>query len=123
MTRSTRIETDTAERPHLRTGQRALAEDVTTLVHGAEHTAGVQAASAALFGKGELGSLDAATLGAALHEAPHVSVPAGELPLVVDLLVATELSAEQVSGPAGHRRGWRLRQQRAADRPRMAPRP
>ncbi len=89
------LEADTTERPHLRAGQRALAEDVTTLVHGADQTAGVQAASAALFGKGELASLDSATLGAALHEAPHVNVPAGELPLVVDLLVATELSASK----------------------------
>ncbi len=89
------IEAETAERPHLRTGQRVLAEDVTTLVHGVEHTASVQAASAALFGKGELAAIDAGTLGAALSEAPHVSVPAGELPLVVDLLVATELSASK----------------------------
>jgi tyrosyl-tRNA synthetase len=89
------IEAETAERPHLRTGQRVLAEDVTTLVHGVEHTARVQAASAALFGKGELAAIDAGTLGAALSEAPHVSVPAGELPLVVDLLVATELFASK----------------------------
>ncbi len=89
------VEADTVERPHLRAGQRALAEDVTTLVHGADHTARVQEASAALFGKGELASLDPATLGAALREAPHVSVPAGELPSVVDLLVATELTASK----------------------------
>ncbi len=89
------LEADTAERPHLRAGQRALAEDLTTLVHGAQNTARVQEASAALFGKGELGALDDATLAAALHEAPHVRVPAGDLPTVVDLLVATELSASK----------------------------
>lgn len=89
------LETDMSERPHLRAGQRALAEDVTTLVHGAQQTAGVQAASSALFGRGELESLDAATLGAALAEAPHVGVPAGQLPLIVDLLVTTELSASK----------------------------
>jgi tyrosyl-tRNA synthetase len=86
------LEVDTVERPHLRAGQRALAEDLTTLVHGAEHTARVQAASAALFGKGDLQTLDDATLAAALHETPHVRVPAGELPTLVDLLVASELS-------------------------------
>jgi tyrosyl-tRNA synthetase len=91
----TALESDVSERPHLRSGQRALAEDVTTLVHGAENTARVQEASAALFGKGDLGSIDAATLGAALREAPHVTVPAGDLPGVVDLLVATELSASK----------------------------
>jgi tyrosyl-tRNA synthetase len=89
------LETDTVERPHLRAGQRALAEDITTLVHGADHTARVQEASAALFGKGDLRALDPATLGAALHEAPHVSLPAGELPPIVDLLVATELTASK----------------------------
>jgi tyrosyl-tRNA synthetase len=91
----TALEADVAERPHLRSAQRALAEDVTTLVHGQENTVRVQEASAALFGKGELGSIDAATLGAALHEAPHVTVPAGDLPGVIDLLVATELSASK----------------------------
>ncbi|MCZ3386906.1 MAG: tyrosine--tRNA ligase [Actinomycetia bacterium] len=89
------IEADTIERPHVRTGQRALAEDVTTLVHGAEHTVSVQAASAALFGKGELASLDPETLAAALVEAPHVSVPIGQLTTIVDLFVATELSASK----------------------------
>jgi tyrosyl-tRNA synthetase len=86
------LDSDTRERPHLRAGQRALAQELTTLVHGADHTARVEAASAALFGKGDLAGLDAETLGAALHETPHVRVPAGELPPLVDLLVATELS-------------------------------
>ena len=55
----------------------------------------VEAASAALFGRGELAEVDPATLGAALREAPHVTVPAGDLPTLVDLLVATELSASK----------------------------
>lgn len=89
------IEAETSERPHLRTGQRALAEDVTTLVHGAEQTISVQAASSALFGKGELASLDPDTLTAALHEAPHVSLPISQLSTIVDLFVATELAASK----------------------------
>jgi tyrosyl-tRNA synthetase len=89
------LEADTAERPHLRSAQRALAQDLTTLVHGPEETRGVEAASAALFGRGELAAVDAATLGAALREAPHVSLPAGDLPALIDLLVATELSASK----------------------------
>jgi tyrosyl-tRNA synthetase len=53
----------------------------------------VEAASEALFGKGELSDLDAATLDAALAEVPHVKVSAeGDLPTIVDLLVAAELS-------------------------------
>jgi tyrosyl-tRNA synthetase len=86
------LDEDTRERPHLRAGQRALAKELTGLVHGSEQTGRVEAASAALFGKGDLAELDAETLGAALHETPHVQVPAGELPMLVDLLAATELS-------------------------------
>ena len=44
-----------AEEPFRRAAQKALAADVTTLVHGADATAAVQAASEALFGKGDLG--------------------------------------------------------------------
>ena len=47
------------EEPFRRAAQRALAADVTTLVHGAAATAAVQAASEALFGKGDLDALDA----------------------------------------------------------------
>jgi tyrosyl-tRNA synthetase len=80
----------TASRPHAREAQQRLAEDLTTLVHGQEHTDRVVAASAALFGRGDLRALDASTLAAALHEAPHVEV-AGELRSVAALLAETEL--------------------------------
>ena len=86
----------TAERPQAREAQRALAADVTTLVHGATETQRVQEAAKALFGQGELGSLDAATLAAALREAPHVELGAGEpIPAYADLLVATGLVASK----------------------------
>lgn len=89
------LESATQERPQAREGQRALAQLVTSLVHGADETARIESASKALFGQGDLASLDAATLGAALREAPHVQVPAGPLPPVVDLLTATELVASK----------------------------
>ena len=60
-----------AEKPFLREAQRALAAEVTTLVHGAAHTAAVQAASEALFGKGEVHALDARTLTDATAELPR----------------------------------------------------
>ena len=41
------LEAEHAEKPFLRSGQKALAEEVTTLVHGAEETAQAQAAAAA----------------------------------------------------------------------------
>jgi tyrosyl-tRNA synthetase len=62
------LETATAERPFAREAQRALAGDVTTLVHGAEATAAAIAASSALFGRGALDAIDAGTLAAALAE-------------------------------------------------------
>jgi tyrosyl-tRNA synthetase len=87
------LERRTAEQPFLRAGQKALAEHVTTLVHGAEETDRIKLASAALFGGGDLGSLDPATLGAALREAGTTRVSRGpSLPTVVDLLVETGLA-------------------------------
>ncbi|MEU0668766.1 tyrosine--tRNA ligase [Streptomyces lavendulocolor] len=68
------LEKVTQERPQARTAQRALAEELTTLVHGAEQCAAVIAASKALFGQGELAELDEATLAAALAELPHARV-------------------------------------------------
>jgi tyrosyl-tRNA synthetase len=87
------LEQQTAEKPFLRAGQKALAEQMTTMVHGAAETARIQAASTALFGGGALHDLDVATLAAALREAGSVEVkPADAMPSVVDLLVTTGLS-------------------------------
>ena len=77
------------EEPFRRAAQRALAADMTTLVHGAEATASVQAASEALFGKGDLSALDESTLVDATAELPGADVPVGTA--VVDALVATGL--------------------------------
>jgi tyrosyl-tRNA synthetase len=87
------LEHQTDEKPFLRAGQKKLAEEVTSFVHGAEETERIRAASAALFGGGDLHALDAGTLGAALQEAGGGEVPATEeLPTIVDLLVAAGLS-------------------------------
>ncbi|HEY6738382.1 MAG TPA: tyrosine--tRNA ligase [Actinopolymorphaceae bacterium] len=86
------LEKATADRPAARQAQRALAEELTTLVHGADECAKVVAASQALFGRGALNEIDRRTLDAALREAPHVTVEVGDdLPPVVDLLARTEL--------------------------------
>ena len=87
------LEKLTEERPQARAAQRALAEELTTLVHGGEQTAAVVAASRALFGQGELGDLDAATLSAALSEVPHIQV--AELGPVVDLFAEVGLVASK----------------------------
>jgi tyrosyl-tRNA synthetase len=79
------LEKEIAERPAARAGQRRLAEEVTTLVHGQAETQQVVAASQALFGRGSLVDLAPATLRAALVEAGLTEVP-GELPPVPALL-------------------------------------
>jgi tyrosyl-tRNA synthetase len=87
------LEQQTAEKPFLRAGQKALAHEVTSLVHGVEETERIKAASAALFGGGDLHALDPGTLGAALQEAGGAEVPRGdELPTITDLLVTAGLS-------------------------------
>ncbi|MEU6993783.1 tyrosine--tRNA ligase [Streptomyces sp. NPDC046465] len=87
------IEKQTEERPQARAAQRALAEELTTLVHGADQCAAVIAASKALFGQGELADLDEATLAAALSELPRTEV--AELGPVVDLLAEVGLVASK----------------------------
>lgn len=89
------LEKTTAERPQLRAGQRRLAEELTTLVHGAEETRRVIAASQALFGRGELRELGAETLAAAMAEAPTGTVRLADRPTIVDLLVASGLAASK----------------------------
>jgi tyrosyl-tRNA synthetase len=72
------LEESLRERPQAREAQRALAEELTDLVHGPGERAKVEAAAKALFGQGELSELDGATLDAALVEAPHAVVPHAE---------------------------------------------
>ena len=85
----------TAERPQARAAQRALAEELTTLLHGADELARVQAASAALFGAGALEELDEPTLTSALAEAPSVTVSGEAQPLVDLLAEALSLSRSE----------------------------
>jgi tyrosyl-tRNA synthetase len=83
------LERQVAQEPFRRAAQKTLAADVTTLVHGAAATAAVQAASEALFGKGDLRGLDARTLADATAELPGGEVHVGMS--VVDALVAVGL--------------------------------
>jgi tyrosyl-tRNA synthetase len=83
------LERSTQERPRARAAQRALAEELTTLVHGVGQCAAVIAASKALFGQGELAELDEPTLAAALSEVP--SAPVAELAPIAELLALVGL--------------------------------
>jgi tyrosyl-tRNA synthetase len=83
------LEAASRERPAARTAQRALADELTSLVHGADQTRAAEHASRALFGQAPLDELDEATLTAALRETPAaVAEPVSTL---TDLLVATGL--------------------------------
>ncbi|HEX3964632.1 MAG TPA: tyrosine--tRNA ligase [Trebonia sp.] len=93
------LEAAVVERPAAREAQRVLAEDMTTLVHGADECARVIAASRALFGQGSLADLDEATLAAALAEVRPFRVESGageELPTVASLMASAGI-VESVS--------------------------
>ena len=87
------LEKVTEERPQARTAQRALAEELTTLVHGADQCAAVIGASRALFGQGDLVELDEATLAAAISELPSAQL--SELGQVTDMFVEVGLAASK----------------------------
>lgn len=89
------LEEATLNRPHERQAQRRLARELTTLVHGAGATDAVEHAAQALFGRGELHGLDEATLSAALRETSVAELRPGGPDGIVDLLVATGLSASK----------------------------
>ncbi|WP_248259463.1 tyrosine--tRNA ligase [Georgenia sp. EYE_87] len=84
------LEDAVATRPQAREAQRALAEDVTTLVHGPDAAERVRRASQALFGRDELRELDGRTLRDAVAELPRGEAIVGES-TVVDLLLASGL--------------------------------
>jgi tyrosyl-tRNA synthetase len=89
-TEITDLEKSHNENPGLREAHRALARELTALVHSEETTQRVEAAAHALFGQGELSELDEATLASALAELPRTTVSASEeIPTWVDLLAAT----------------------------------
>jgi tyrosyl-tRNA synthetase len=71
------LDAETAERPHQRAGQKALARSVVALVHGEGEVAKCEETSAALFGE-EIARLSEEMLLAATEDAPSTSVPRAE---------------------------------------------
>jgi tyrosyl-tRNA synthetase len=80
-----RLELAVAQEPFKREAQRRLAREVTSLVHGETAAQGASDASEALFGRGELASLDESTLAGCAKELGGGAVPPGTS--VVDALV------------------------------------
>ena len=79
-----------AEEPFKREAQRRLALEVTELVHSKQEAESARDASLALFGSGDLGSLDEKTLSSALAELPSAKLPMGAK--IIEALVATGLA-------------------------------
>lgn len=71
------LEKATENEPHKRLAQKALADDVTDIVHGVGERQAAVAAAAALFGRGELSCLSEETLRGIMRElkAPEVTLP------------------------------------------------
>ncbi|MBB1496259.1 tyrosine--tRNA ligase [Propioniciclava sp. MC1595] len=88
-----------AEKPFLRIAQRALADDITDLVHGEPERRAAEAAAAALFGRSELRDLDARTLAAVAKQLEAPRLEAGEtLPALVDVLAASGVVPSKSAG-------------------------
>lgn len=85
-----RLEKTVEDAPYKREAQKALAAEVTKLVHGSEALDRVLAATAALWGSGDLREVDAKTLASATAELPTGEVKFDEA-TIVDALVATGL--------------------------------
>ena len=84
------LEKSHTENPGAREAHRALARELTSLVHSPEIAERVEIAARALFGQADLAELDEATLASAIAELPRTTVSSSdEIPTWVDLLAAT----------------------------------
>ncbi|SDS26206.1 tyrosyl-tRNA synthetase [Friedmanniella luteola] len=81
------LERSTREQPHLRLAQKALADDVTALVHSPAERDAAVAAAAALFGRSDLRDLTGPVLEGVVAELGVVDLGApAQLPSVVEVL-------------------------------------
>lgn len=81
--------------PHLREAQKALAHDMTLLVHGTDELTKIQNAVAVLFGQADPTTADAATLRTALDSAPVMSCRPDGLVSLAEMLVALGLASSR----------------------------
>jgi len=81
------LERQTQEQPQLRAAQKALADDVTALVHSSAERDAAVAAASALFGRSDLRELSGEVLAGVVAELGATQLSAAEqLPSVVDVL-------------------------------------
>jgi len=83
------------DEPHLRAAQKRLAAEVTTMIHGPEELEKVLQATDALFGKGDITKVDAATILSALESAPRVEYAAAELPDLFQIMTDLGMAASK----------------------------
>jgi tyrosyl-tRNA synthetase len=78
------------ENPGARVAHRALARELTTLVHGETECEQAEAAAKALFGQGDISELNEKTLESALSQLPRTTIDKdSDFPTWVDLIAAT----------------------------------
>ncbi|MGB2766238.1 MAG: tyrosine--tRNA ligase [Propionicimonas sp.] len=86
----------TVEAPHLRAAQRALADDITDLVHSPRERRAATQAAGAIFGRAELQGLTEDVLASVCAELGAPQFPwTGDLPLVTDVLAASGVVASK----------------------------
>ncbi|MDO4901140.1 tyrosine--tRNA ligase [Actinomyces sp.] len=85
-----RLEATVVTNPKAREAQRVLAHEVTMWVHGPDATGQAEAATKALWGRGDLTALDEVTLAAATADLPAAPLEVSRS-TIVDLLVAAGL--------------------------------
>ncbi|SMF36150.1 tyrosine--tRNA ligase [Desulfovibrio gilichinskyi] len=81
------LEKSHAEAPHMRIAHKRLAEETTIMIHGKEELEKVQAATVALFGGGDVKSVDSATLREAMEAAPGIEYTADAIPDIPQILI------------------------------------
>ena len=107
------LEKQVADKPFLRAAQRVLADDVTTLTHGAEETERVKAAAAALFGTRRTAA--SSTQRPSMQrsrEAPHVERAGRDTAVVRRPARRHRAGRQQGCRAPDHQRRRRVRQQR-----------
>jgi tyrosyl-tRNA synthetase len=98
------LEAEHAQAPHLRTLQKALAKDVTIRVHSEAAYEAAVAASQVLFGGGDLGALDEATLLDVFAGEPQLAVSAAQLAESDVITLLSEATGNQVFTSKGEAR-------------------
>jgi tyrosyl-tRNA synthetase len=98
------LEAEHAQAPHLRTLQKALAKDVTIRVHSEAAYEAAIAASQVLFGGGDLGALDEATLLDVFAGEPQLAISPAQLAESDVITLLSEATGNQVFTSKGEAR-------------------